>query len=300
MAIVTSGAHPKQYFTAVKAFFGTIYPEIGEPFNDLFNWEKSTKPYEEYVEQIGMGLAGAKGEGVTVTFDSFRQGLINRAVHMGYGLAANITREAIDDNLYFDLSMQASEYLKISMNQTKNYASANLYNRAFSASYVFADGVSMISSAHPTPSGNQSNKLSSAADLSEKALEDLCVQIYTSVTNKGFKIKLKPVTLHIHPSERFNAIRILESQLKNNTAENALNAMKYDNTFSGGVKENVFFASTSSWFVRTNCPNSMIGLNRTPLEITKDNEFTTDNKQIKSYARYSVIPNDFRGIFGSE
>ena len=76
------------------------------------------------------------------------------------------------------------------MRQTKENVLASIYNQAFNTSYPGADGVPLISASHPTISaGNQSNVLSVAADLSETAVEDLCIQIMLTTNTRGNKIQ---------------------------------------------------------------------------------------------------------------
>jgi len=55
----------------------------------------------------------------------------------------------------------------------------------------------------------------------------------------------------------FEAERILKSTLQNDTANNAINALKSTGMFSGGVKVNHYLTDTDAWFIRTNCPDGM-------------------------------------------
>jgi hypothetical protein len=60
-------------------------------------------------------------------------------------------------------------------------------------------------------SGNQSNLLSTAADLSEASLEDLVIQANGAVDDRGNKIALQVRSLHIPRQLEFEAARILKS-----------------------------------------------------------------------------------------
>ncbi len=299
MATMTTGTHPKSLWPGVFAFWGIKYPEHEVQYKDLMEWKTSTKAYEELVETIGMGLAPVKSEGTPITFDSTAQGVVNRATHVAYGLGANITYEAIQDGQYENLGMQAAEALKFAMRQTKENVVANVYNRAFNSSYTYGDGVSLVSTAHPTAAGDQSNRLSSNADLSEVAIEDMTIQIMDAKTSKGHPFKLMPKSLHVPTAEFYNAIRILKSTLQNDTAENAVNALKYAGVFTEGAKVNNYFTSTTAWFVRTNAPNGLIGFDREKLSFDKDNDFLTSDARFKTYERYSTTVGDWRSIFGS-
>jgi hypothetical protein len=130
---------------------------------------------------------------------------VSRYTHVAYGLGFVITREAIDDNQYEKKALNNTKALARSFRQTKENVCANVYNRAFSSSYVGGDGVCLLSASHPTQAGNQSNVLATAADLSEASLEDLCVQIAGAVDGRGLKIALMPKKLIIPYQLMFEA-----------------------------------------------------------------------------------------------
>jgi len=299
MGVITTGTHPKELWPGIYKRWGTVYPEHELQCKSLFDWHDSQKAYEEIVENIGTGLAPAKAESAPATFSSTSQGVTNRATHVAYALGGIITYEALRDNLYESQGKRLIDALKFSMAQTKEIVFANAYNRAQNSSYTFGDGVEMISTAHPTVAGNQSNELSSNAQLSEVALEDICIQIMNAENSRGHNFKMRPKSLIVPTSEYFNARRILKSELQNDTAENAVNVLKYSGLFPDGPKENVYFSSTTAWFVRTNCPNGLFAFMREKLDLTKDNDFDTKNARFLAYERYSHTIGDWRAIYGS-
>jgi len=68
--------------------------------------------------------------------------------------------------------------LAMSMRQTKETVGANVLNRAFNGSFTFGDGVSLISASHPNiKGGTWSNQIAIAADISEAALEQACIDL---------------------------------------------------------------------------------------------------------------------------
>jgi hypothetical protein len=239
----------------------------------------SGKAYEELVELTGFGLAPVKHQGRAVSYDSESQATINRWTHVVYGLGYIVTREEQDDGQYMIVSKRRSRALAFSMRQTKENVAANPYNRAFDSNYAGGDGAALISTAHPTRSGNQSNHLPIAADISEAAIEDLIIQIMGATNSRGLKINLMPQSLHVHRSDWFEANRIYKSVLQNDTD----------------------FSDPDAWFIRTNTPSStgMVGMIRRPVEFTRDNDFDTENAKAKSTERYVFGWGDFRGVYGS-
>lgn len=298
-AVMTTGTFPKLLWPGLHALWGSEYPEHEWQMKDLYEFEKSSKAFEELQELVSLGMVPVKGEGAPIIFDSMSQGVTNRSIHVAYGLGAIITREAIDDNQYENLAEKAVVALKFAHKQTRETVFALTYDRMFSGSFVYADGVSGISASHPTASGLQSNLLASSAQLSDVAIEDLTVQMMNALDSKGHKIQVMPKSLHIPTAEYWNATRILNSELKHDTAENAINALKYRGIFKGGAIVNNYFGSTTAWFIRADIPNSLVAFDRVPLEIDHDNDFQTSNHLIKTYIRYSMILADWRGIWGS-
>jgi len=177
---------------------------------------------------------------------------------------------------------------------------ANLYNRAFSTSYPIGDAAAMISTAHPTLSGNQANKMGTDADLSEAALEDLVILIGQAQNSRGLRISLKPKSLHIPVQLQFEAARILKSVQQNDTANNAVNALRTMGAFPDGVKVNHYFTDTDAFFIRTDAPEGLKLFQRVEAEFAQDKDFDTENLKFKAYERYSVGCSDWRSIFGSQ
>lgn len=300
MAIISTANHPKHLWPGVYAFFGQTYDQHPEEWKDLVEVKSSEQNYEEMVQNNGFGLAPIKEQGASVSYDTDSQGGTARATHITYALGYIVTREEIEDNLYEKVAMDRAQALKISMVETKENVVANFYNRAFNSSYTGgADALQLITTAHTTSSGNQSNRLATDADLSEASLEDMIVQIMGAQNDRGLKIKLMPQTLHVPRQLVFEATRILKSTLQNDTANNSINALRAMNSLPGGVKVNHYFTDPDAWFVRTNVTKGLCLFQRRGLEFTKDNDFGTENALSKATERYSIQWGDFRGVYGT-
>lgn len=299
MAAISSGNHPKALWPGVAAFFGAKYDEHSEEFPMLVDVRDSTKSYEEFVETASFGLAPVKAEGASVSYDSHTQGVTARSTHVSYALGYVVTHEEQQDNQYTDVSFRRAELLAFSMRQTKENVVANKYNRGFNSSYTGADGVELLSTAHPTLSGNQSNELATAADLSEASLEDLIVQIMNATNSRGLKISLMPRRLIVPPALWFEANRILKSTLQNDSANNAVNVLKATNALPDGIAVNHYLTDADAWFVRTNAKQGLTLWNRERIPLRPDNDHDTMNLKAFSYERYSVFWGDWRTVYGS-
>lgn len=300
MGVENTGAHPKALWEGVKVMFGMSYNNRDE-WRDLVDVQTSEKHREEMVQNNGFGLAAIKEQGGSIGYDVTSQGGTATALHITYGLGYIVTREAIEDNLYEKLATGRAKSLKRAMVETKNTVVANWFNRGFDTNYTVGPDVKpMFSASHPSSSGNQSNLMGTAADLSEASLEDLVIQANGAVDDRGNKVALRVMSLHIPRQLEFEAARILKSITQNDTANGAINALRALGTFPEGAKVNHFFTDPDAFFIKTDISEGPLTLfQRRALEFTKDNDFGTENALAKATERYSLQIGDFRNYYAS-
>jgi hypothetical protein len=302
--VITTGNHPKALWPGMRAFWGRQYSEHPVEWKKIFEEKGSEKNYEEDTEVTGFGLATVKDQAASVSYDSESQGPTKRYTHVTYGLGYIVTREELEDNLYEVVSKRRIQALAFSVRQTEEIVAANIFNRAFNTSYTGADAKNMVAVDHPTVSGTQSNRLGGStaadADLSEAAIEDLCIQIMQAQNSRGHRIQLMPRLLLVSPSEAFNAERILKSSLQSGTGNNDINAIKSMGLFPEGAAVNHYLSDPDAWFIKTNAPNGTMRFNRRSTEFKQDNDFDTENAKAKSTLRFSVGWTDWRGWYGSQ
>ena len=299
MAVITTGNHPKALWPGVYAWFGARYDTHPRFYEKLFDMKDSSQHFEELAQQTGFGLAPVKPQGDSVAYDSHAQGYVARATHVAYGLGYNVTREELADNLYESVSMARAGSLAFSMGETRNHVGANVYNRAFNSSYTGGDAKELCATDHPSLAGNQSNELATPADFSESALEDLTIQIMNAVNPRGLKISLRPRML-AGPNELvFEFERVLKSDLRVDSANNDINALKHMGVISEAVN-NPYFTDTDAWFVRTvGAESGLCWFDREEVEFSKDKDFDTDNAKAKAYMRFTTVWGDWRDVYGS-
>jgi phage major head subunit gpT-like protein len=299
MALITTGNFAKALWPGVNAWYGKAYNEYPVEYDKLFDKFTSRRNFEEDVGVSSFGLAIQKAEGAPVSYDSERQGFITRYTHVVYALGFSVSREAMEDDMYDIIAQRRAQGLAFSMRQTKEIVGANVYNRAFNASYPGGDGVSLINTAHPNVAGGtQSNRLSVDSDLSEAALEQACIDIQGFRNDRGLLIALRPTSLIIPYTLEFEAHRILKSVGRTGTDLNDPNALKEMGMIKNIVVSH-FITDTDAWFLRTNAPHGMKYFERRADEFTTDNDFDTENAKFKATARYSFGWSDWRGLYGS-
>ena len=296
---ITTGAHPKALWPGVKAFFGKNYAEKPMQCTMVFEKQSSDKAYEERVEETGFGLAPVKAENAGIAYDTDAQGYTSRLTNVTYALGAIVTMEAIQDNQYEDVAKKKAAKLARSMRQTKENVGANILNRGFTAAFAGGDGVELFSTAHPTLTGNQSNELAVAADLSEASIEDALTLIREMTDSRGLRIQAKGMKLILPPELEFEGTRIVSSTNQSGTANNDINAMKSLGMLPGGIVVFDYLTDPDAWFITTDVEEGLIYQDRMAVKLEQDNDFDTSNARMKAMARYTFGWADWRGAIGS-
>lgn len=298
--IINTGSFSKALWPGVNAWYGKAYDEFPVEWTDLFDKYTSRKGFEEDVGVTSFGLNQVKPEGQGIAYSTEQQGFITRYTHIVYALGFIITKEMFDDDQYDVVAERRARGLAFSARQTKETVGANVYNRAFNTSFVGGDGVCMINSAHPNVSGGTwSNTLSAAANLSEAALEQACINIAKYTNDAGLRIQVMPKSLIIPPDLQFEAERIMKSQYRIGTSNNDISALVSMGKFPEGIKVNHYLTSTKAWFLRTNSPDGMKYFEREGDSFAEDNDWDTGNAKFKTQSRYSFGWTDPRGVFGT-
>lgn len=298
---INTAAFAKALWPGVNAWYGKAYDEYPVEYTSLFDTFTSKRNFEEDVGVSSFGLAVQKNEGQPISMDSERQAFITRYIHIVYGLGFMITKEIMEDDLYDVVGQKRAKGLAFAMRQTKEVVGANVYNRAFNASFTFGDGVSLLNTAHPNYAGGTwSNTLATQADLSEAALEQACLQIAAFTNDRGLIISAVPDELIIPWTLEFEATRILKSQFRVGTDNNDINALKETGKFREGMFVSHFLTDLDAWFIRTNVPEGMKYWERRADAFDMDNDFTTENALFKATGRYSFGATDVRALFGSQ
>jgi hypothetical protein len=295
---VNTGNIAKALQVGVNKFWGMGYSEHPLELSEIFDEETSQKAYEEDVQLVGTGLVPIKAQGAAVSYDNIRQGYVQRYTNLTYALGIIFTYEMLQDKQY-DLGFKQAKYLGFSARQTQETVAANVLNRAFNASYTFADGVELCSAVHPKISGGTfSNELATAADLSHASIEQALIDIDNFTNDRGLKIAVKGKKLILPTALRFEAARILKSVQESGTANNDINAVRSEGLLSMAV--NHYLTDSDAWFIKTDCMDGMKRIVRERVSApVSENDFDTYNAKFKCMFRESYGNTDPRGVFGS-
>ena len=282
----------------LNTLFGLEYDSYPAEYEAVFESNTSQKAFEEDVLLAGFGNAPTKSEGSAVSYDAASQQWTARYQHETIALAFSITEEAEEDGQYGSIASRYTKALARSMASTKEIKAANILNTATTANG--GDGAPLLSAAHPTQAGNQSNILATPADLSEVSLEAILIQISDMKDDRGLRVASQGTQLIIPTAYTFVAERLLESQLRTATADNDINAIRQGGYLPQGYHIMRRLTDSDQWFVQTDIPDGLKMFQRSPMKKGMEGDFETGNVRYKVRERYSFGATDWRGIFGSQ
>ena len=290
----------KELLPGLNALFGLEYKRYGEEHKEIFETETSERSFEEETKLSGFSAAPVKNEGSALAYDNAQEAWTARYNHETIAMGFSITEEAMEDNLYDSLSSRYTKALARAMAYTKQVKAAAILNNGFSSAVTYGDGQALFSTAHPLVSGGtNSNRPATAADLNETSLEAAVIQIAAWTDERGLLIAAKPRKLVVPPALQFVATRLLETELRVQTSDNDVNALKTMNSIPEGFTINHYLTDTNAWFLLTDVPNGLKHFVRTPMQTGMDADFDTGNARYKARERYSFGVSDPLGVYGS-
>ena len=289
----------KELEPGLNALFGMEYKRYEQEHREIFDQESSDRAFEEEVMLSGFGSAPVKTEGSGISYDTAAEAYTSRYTHETIALGFAITEEAIEDNLYDQLSSRYTKALARSMANTKQVKGANVLNNAFNSSYTGGDGKELCATDHPLVNGTLSNELATAADLNETSLEQALIDIAAFTDERGLLISTQGRKLIIPSELQFVAERLTQSQLRVGTADNDINAMRNMGMLPEGYVVNHYLVDPDAFFIKTDIPNGFKLFQRSPIKTSMEGDFDTGNVRYKARERYSFGYSDPRCVFGS-
>jgi len=293
-------------------FRSVVEPILNEVFDGVYDqradeWTQVCKDrkgipraYHEEPILYGFNAAPEVPDGNPITYGQGGELFRQRYIYKVFGLAFALTRVLVEDGDHISIGKIFSEHLAQSMIETKETLVAQIFNRAFNASFPGGDGVSMNSNAHPIAAGTFSNLLTTPAALSQTSAEQMLIQIRSAVDNNGKKIRLTPVKFIVSPSNMFQAEVIVRSVLRTGGANNDLNPIKSMGLLSQGVAVLSRVTSTTAWWIQNgNVQRGVQLMMRRTLQKAMEGDFETDSMRYKSTERYIPSWTDPRDNWGT-
>lgn len=298
MSINTS-AISKFLVPGINSAFGK-YDDYPTEYKQVYKTYQSKRNWEQDVEYRGPGLAAIKPQGAPIAIDDqMGTRTVTTYNHRAVGLMIQVTKEAIEDNLYKSQFNMDTQTLKRSMIVTKEILAMDLFNNAFDTAYPLGDGLPLCSASHLIDGGTYANMPSTAVDFNESAIESALINIARLKDAAGLPIKIIGEKAMIPPTLQFTATRVLKSEYRPMTANNDVNALNYMNALKDGFTVNHYLNSTTAWFILTNAPDGFKHFQRTPIDSMVFTDTATRNVMISVVERYSFGCSNPRAVYGS-
>ena len=296
---INRAALKEHLWPGIIEFFGSEYQDYEEQFSYIFKTRKSRKSYEEYVMESMFGLAPKKDEGAPTMFDAAGDAWKGRVEMSAYALGFIITREAVNDDQYFDLVPRYTRALKRSMKITKEVRAAAYVDGVFTTQTT-GDGAFVCSTAHPLKNGSTfSNTGAAHADLNETSLEAALIQIGDYVDERGLRIAVQADQLTVPNQLQFVAERLMRTTTgRVSTADNDVAAIHTMGMVPGGYKVNNYLSDPAAWFLNTNVSEGMTHWSREELDLDEGDGAETQTMRVMAYERYAFSAQDPRGFWG--
>jgi len=293
---IASGNFPELLWPGINTIWGESYNDYEPLYTKIFDVKQSDKRFEKDQQVTGLRLAAVKDEGGSVPFSDPFQGLQKEYVNVTYGLGTTVTREMYEDDMYNYIN-QLPDMLARSLRQTEETIAFNHLNNGYNTAFTGADGLSLFNSAHTlVGGGTYRNQLATAADLNQDSLETAIQDLMDFVDDQSLKIRVMPKCLVVPTGLNFRARKLLETGYVTQSADNDINPL---NGLFTDLVVSPYLTDVDNWFIVTDVPNGLTWYQRRAAEITRDNEFDTENLKFKTTERFSSGWTDPRGIMGS-
>jgi hypothetical protein len=184
------------------------------------------------------------------------------------------------------------------MNYTYDVDHANLFNQGFSSTTGSPDGVALFSTTHPRIGGGTfQNKPTTDGDLSTAQLRVGLNDIANTTDDAGKIVHWRPKVLFVPYATKWLAMEMIGSELRADTADNALNAFKDDGLV---VIATPYLTDANAWFLLAEPSKHNVRTYwRERPSVLHDWDFETSSMKVKIRARWKRGWSDPRGVYGS-
>lgn len=272
--------------------------EDNKPMHSNYLEHSTTeKRYYDDVEWVGGGLWTEHDDGNEIDLDEMGEGIVQRVRPISFKKRMAIPIEIEEDAVYDEATDVVAD-MATTWVQTQDVYAVGIIDDAADTGVTWGDGVTFANSAHPIKGGaTVSNILSPAVAPSNMAIQ---LMIVAAEKMRGSNGEIAPlrITKACGPSNvRHRLKEILKSEKKDDTANNAINALKGD--LSSDPVSIPYMASTTNWFAKTNAKRGMMWIERKKATFAKTMEIRNFSRIHAGRARAVVTVSNFRAAIWS-
>jgi len=255
LASIYSGNFPSVYHKILGAVWRDEEVK-SEPVWKRYLQEKSTeKKYFDDVELVEPDLWNETDEGADMDLDDYSQGITKRYEPKKFSKRLIIPEELLEDSQYPEIT-DAVRMLQNTCRLTQDYDAVGILNDGFAGttdSGLAGDNVAVCSASHLIRGGaTVSNILSPSVSPSNVAIQSLLITAEKMPGTNGRVRSIKLLKIVCPTNQKWRFKEILKSEQKDDTANNAINALKGE--LSSDPQSVPFMSSTTNYFGITDVP----------------------------------------------
>lgn len=264
----------------------------------LFGIMNSNKRYEYALSLGGAGLFEKRYEGGPVNYDTMEQLFKTTFETDEFQKSIAVDRMMIEDQDFLGIR-QIAENMGMNASRTMRQHAANIFNNAFSSSYLGGDSKALCAADHPLDkdAAATGDNLGSTA-LSYDAVKAARIEMRKFKDARNKPIAVVPDTLVVGVDLEETANAIAASINKPGTGNNDANFFKGLNVIS-----DPYISSSTDWFLvdSVQAKSQLLMFSRIPLTYS----LATDNAREPNYVqaarmRYDMGWSDWRFVYGSD
>lgn len=230
-----TGAFAAHLAPGIRQIIGTRFDGRESYYNKLYNVETSTRNYEDYRYATGLPIAVEKPEGADIqSFDPIEGGS-KRMTHKVWAIGFEVSMEAWEDDLYAGKGSAlraAAEGLADSLAERVEYeAHRPFLAEGFTGTTfsVIPSNLCFFNTAHTVVGGavgsTWANKPTTNVDLSVTSYRAALIHFRKLKNDQGLRIPgfLRPANLIVPPDSEYDALEILRSPNRPDTANDVKN-----------------------------------------------------------------------------
>lgn len=286
---------PGLFAVAVDSY--DMYNKYQKRWDVIAHVKSSKKDREEKAYRSTLGHLVHKPEGTGITYDSIIGGPKKTWVHKEYALGTRCTENAIEDNLYEsftdffkDLGYSAAIHPDRMLGIMFNNLTATTYHTA-------ADGLALASASHTRLDGTTYSNYSTAyADLTYAAFWAVAVLLENQYDHRQKRVEMRVKGLLHPPQLNRQAIEVLKSSDRPDTANRAISAIAVK--YRGSVRDIDWpeLTDTDAWHLQGD-NHDVIWFWRVKPQFSKEPDFETGDVRCKVRLRGVVECGDPRGYY---
>jgi hypothetical protein len=259
--------------------------------------DMGNKPFVKTTTVASFGTVPVKAEGAPVTYEDLAAGFDVSYQADTYELAFRASKEALDDEQE-EVVSDAARALGSSMNYTYDVDHANIFNNGFTSLTGSPDGVALFSTAHPLiGGGTNQNRPTTDGDLSVAQLRVALNDIANTKDDAGKIVHWRAKVLLVPYNAKWLAMELIGSELRADTADNALNAFKDDGLV---VVATPYLTDFNDFFLLAEPTKHNVRTYwREKPNVLHDWDFETSSMKVKIRARWRRGWSDWRGVYGT-